>query len=165
MTLVSHQVKQLKSLLCSAYDEPETGERDEHLEEAAYRDSLLQQRLTSIHNSVLLRCDPPLANHLAAIGVEPQMYLLRWVRLLMAGEFSLQQVWLVWDAVFALTPQDFSLVEYLCVAMVRQLRPQLLAEKDCTGALMQLLNSRGEVDIDVVEVVRHAQRLRETMLS
>ena len=52
----------------------------------------LQSRLTRIHSTLLQKLDPPLATHLAALGVEPQMYLLRWVRLMLSREFELQQV-------------------------------------------------------------------------
>lgn len=57
-----------------------------------------------------------------------QIYLLRWVRLLLGREFhSLDDLMIIWDAVFAHSP-DLVLVDYICVAMLVFIREQ------CMGA-------------------------------
>eukprot|EP01006_Ploeotia_vitrea_P041925 TRINITY_DN66588_c10_g1_i1.p1 TRINITY_DN66588_c10_g1~~TRINITY_DN66588_c10_g1_i1.p1 ORF type:complete len:616 (+),score=74.61 TRINITY_DN66588_c10_g1_i1:22-1848(+) len=54
-----------------------------------------------IQNTLLKKLDPPLYNHLTNLEVEPQIYALRWLRLLFVREFLLDDVMILWDAVFA----------------------------------------------------------------
>ena len=49
----------------------------------------------------LKACDPTLHTRLAALGIEPQLYLLRWLRLFFGREFHLEDVKAIWDAIFA----------------------------------------------------------------
>jgi len=110
--------------------------------------SFLLHKLERIQGEMLRDLDEDLSLHLSQLGVEAHMYLLRWVRLLLSREFPMVQVWLLWDAVFALTPDDFSLVDHLCAAMVHHLRPRLIAETECHAALKHLLNFPQMVDLN-----------------
>jgi len=89
-----------------------------------------------IQHLVLKNKDPELYQHLESLKVEAQLYLLRWVRLLLGREFHLDDTLLVWDAIFAYSP-DFSLVEYICVAMLIFIRSQLL-DRDFSGCMTRL---------------------------
>jgi len=80
--------------------------------------------------------DPELHSHLDALKIEPQVFLLRWVRLLLGREFHLEDILILWDAIFSHNP-DLSLVDYMCVAMLMYIRSQLL-ERDYSGCLMRL---------------------------
>lgn len=51
--------------------------------------SSLVRRLDHIQGSLLSRFDPALNAHLCDIGVEPSMYLLRWLRLVFARELAM----------------------------------------------------------------------------
>ena len=77
-----------------------------------------------------LRCwqsaDPELAAHLCALDLEPHMYLLRWLRLLFAREFCIDKLFLLWDAIFALTPDDFEFCDYIALAMLWNSRENIL---------------------------------------
>ncbi|GMF16594.1 unnamed protein product [Phytophthora fragariaefolia] len=100
--------------------------------------SPLDDQMNRIHHHILSRCDPPTARHLAKLDVEPQIFLLRWVRVLMAREFETPQVWQIWDAIFSLTPTDFSFINLICVAIVREFREEILAAEDATNVLLNL---------------------------
>ena len=94
------------------------------------------------------------------------MYLLRWVRLMLSREFELQQVWLVWDAIFATSGADFALLEYICVAAVHLLRDSLLAERECTRVLVHLLRACGKThkrEMDVASILHVARQQQQVM--
>ncbi|TYZ65232.1 hypothetical protein PybrP1_012328 [[Pythium] brassicae (nom. inval.)] len=124
--------------------------------------SPLYDQMNRIHTHILGRCDPPLARHLSALGVEPQMFALRWVRVLMSREFAMAHVWHVWDAIFALTPCDFSFVNLLCVAAVREFRAEILAAEDTTGALLCFRDISDRLDAD--RLVDNARELYEALM-
>lgn len=91
-----------------------------------------------IQHQLLKNKDPELHDHLQALKIEPQFYLLRWVRLLLGREFhSLDDLMIIWDAIFAHSP-DLVLVDYICVSMLVFIREQLL-ERDSTGCLTRLM--------------------------
>lgn len=90
-----------------------------------------------IQHILLKNKDPELHDHLLALKIEPQFYLLRWVRLLFGREFHLDDLVLIWDAIFAHSP-DLVLVDYICVAMLVFIREQLL-DRDSTGCLTRLM--------------------------
>ena len=48
-----------------------------------------------------MQADPALHLRLGELGIEPQLYLLRWLRLLFGREFHFEDVKLLWDAIFA----------------------------------------------------------------
>lgn len=48
----------------------------------------------------------------------------RWLRLLFGGEFSSMDLLVLWDAIFATSPQDFALVNHIFVAMLVLIRIQ-----------------------------------------
>mmetsp|Transcript_21219 Transcript_21219/g.25694 ORF Transcript_21219/g.25694 Transcript_21219/m.25694 type:complete len:264 (-) Transcript_21219:1011-1802(-) len=80
----------------------------------------LMKRLEHIQHVLLQRTDPLLAAKLHMFGVEPHMFLIRWVRVLLAREVSMPQLLLIWDGIFSHTPNDFSLVDSLCVALLTE---------------------------------------------
>ena len=45
--------------------------------------------------------DPPLKQHLERLGIEPQLFLLRWFRVLFSREFHLDDAMRAWSAFFA----------------------------------------------------------------
>ena len=59
---------------------------------------------------MLRRVDAPLQRRLAELGIEPQLYLLRWLRLLFGREFHLVDSCVLWDAIFAFGTQVCHLV-------------------------------------------------------
>ncbi|GBG89205.1 hypothetical protein CBR_g48913 [Chara braunii] len=49
----------------------------------------------------LAAADPVLYNHMIALKVEPQLFALRWLRLLFGREFGLEDLLIIWDAFFS----------------------------------------------------------------
>ena len=50
--------------------------------------------------------DAPLRAHLAKLDVEPQLFLLRWLRVLFSREFHLEDALRCWDAIFSANAAD-----------------------------------------------------------
>lgn len=80
-------------------------------------------RSRRIHEEYLAEVDPELANHLQVIEILPQIFLLRWIRLLFGREFSLKDTLSVWDVLFA-ENLSLSLVDMTCLAMILRIRWQ-----------------------------------------
>ena len=85
--------------------------------------SSIAQRSKRIHEDYLRRADPELAEHLTTIEIIPQIFLIRWIRLLLGREFPFEGVLNLWDALFAVDP-SLSLVDLVCVAMLLRIRWQ-----------------------------------------
>ena len=102
-----------------------------------------------VHHSLLASLDPAVYRHLNAQDVQPQLYGLRWYRLLFAREFPLLDVCAVWDVAFSHTGSGggggveagggFVFADYLCVAMLHYVR-QALLQGDNTDCLRRLLH-------------------------
>ncbi len=76
-----------------------------------------------IHEGTLMKVDPELATHLKNIEILPQIFLIRWIRLLFGREFPFEHHLVLWDSIFAFDP-DLHLVPLICVAMLLRIRWQ-----------------------------------------
>ncbi|KAJ7535930.1 hypothetical protein O6H91_12G051100 [Diphasiastrum complanatum] len=129
----------------------------------------------------LAAADASLYVHFVELGVEPQFFALRWLRLLFGREFLLEDLLLVWDAIFAASNQVFpmeagneyfyvlkysartALIYALAVSMLLYLRPALLAAPDATACLQRLLNFPQASDVrSLIENAKLIQSLAET---
>ncbi len=63
--------------------------------------SVLGVKLRMIFEQIVRRHDAPLYTHLLELQIEPQLFGIRWLRLLFGREFSLQDLLVLWDAIFA----------------------------------------------------------------
>ncbi|EPQ28651.1 uncharacterized protein PFL1_03954 [Pseudozyma flocculosa PF-1] len=81
--------------------------------------------------------DPSLAQHLDALAIEPQLFALRWIRLIFTREFPLEDALKLWDGIFAMD-RSLALIDHVCVAMLMRVRNELLTA-DYSGALQALL--------------------------
>ncbi|KAJ8750733.1 hypothetical protein K2173_015914 [Erythroxylum novogranatense] len=111
--------------------------------------------------------DSSLHSHLVELGVEPQYFSLRWLRVLFGREFSLLDLLLIWDEIYAAdnnridkVPRDetgFSfaifnsprgaLISAVAVSMLLYLRSSLLATENATTCLQRLLNFPQNIDL------------------
>jgi TBC1 domain family member 5 len=89
--------------------------------------SLVVDRSRRIHDEYLGEVDPELANHLQVIEILPQIFLLRWIRLLFGREFNLKDTLSVWDVLFA-ENLSLSLVDMTCLAMLLRIRGQRMID-------------------------------------
>ena len=87
---------------------------------------------------LLLAKDYELAVYLQELGIQPQLYMLRWVRILLSQVFPLPDLLLFWDAIFASGP-PFVLVDHLCVTMLSLVRTAILG-RDYPTALSVLFH-------------------------
>ncbi|KAL8998493.1 MAG: hypothetical protein Q9169_002436 [Polycauliona sp. 2 TL-2023] len=99
--------------------------------------SPIVERSRRVHEVYLHQADPELATHLTAIEILPQIFLIRWIRLLFGREFPFDHVLALWDAIFAEDP-TLNLIDLVCVSMLLRIRWQLL-EADYSEALTLLL--------------------------
>ncbi|KAI9598221.1 hypothetical protein BDF19DRAFT_226276 [Syncephalis fuscata] len=110
-----------------------------------------------IHHELLKTIDNDLYEHLEELAIEPQIYAIRWLRLLFGREFPLADVYCLWDALFA-DDRSLSAVEYVCIAMLLFIREELLSE-DYSGCLHQLM--RYPTISDITVFVKQAVHLRQ----
>jgi TBC1 domain family protein 5 len=86
-------------------------------------ESAILIRCRRIFNSLLPRVDPALASHLEDLEISPQVFLMRWIRLIFGREFPFDDLLRVWDLLFAEDP-SIELIDYICVAMLLRIRWQ-----------------------------------------
>nr|XP_040044010.1 TBC1 domain family member 5 isoform X1 [Gasterosteus aculeatus aculeatus]XP_040044012.1 TBC1 domain family member 5 isoform X1 [Gasterosteus aculeatus aculeatus] len=94
-------------------------------------------KVNRIQDLLLKKNDVELHMHLNRLEIAPQIYGIRWVRLLFGREFPLQDLLVVWDALFA-DSITLDLVDYCFVAMLLYIRDALIASnfQTCLGLLM-----------------------------
>ena len=127
----------------------------------------------------LQKVDPALRAHLDKVGIEPQLFLLRWLRVLFSREFHLDDAMLIWDAAigtndpsdgddtsFSLdgdidynNPGVMDLIESTAVAMLVFVRVDVLSQDDFGSCLRRLQKFPPVEDVlALVERARFASR-------
>lgn len=101
----------------------EMGSSDLTTASAPSSSSPIVERSKRIHEQLLRQADLELAEHLSAIEVLPQIFLIRWIRLLFGREFAFDDVLSLWDVLFAEDP-TLDLVDLICVSMLLRIRWQ-----------------------------------------
>lgn len=147
--------------------------------------SAVLAKTTFVWDTLLKTMDKDLYTHLVSNEIEPQIFLLRWMRLLFCREFKLEDTLILWDAIFAdakkggssqcsLTYPSFGtdavaesvykesvqaaeslpLVDYIAVAMLRNIRGELLSmdQTELYGRLMKDDRAEGPRPIASVAV-------------
>ncbi|KAI1808417.1 RabGAP/TBC [Daldinia bambusicola] len=99
--------------------------------------SSIVEKSQYIHEVCLFKVDPELSTHLKNIEILPQVFLIRWIRLLFSREFPFNQMLVLWDTLFSVDP-SFRLIDLVCTAMLIRIRWSLL-NADYTVALQLLL--------------------------
>lgn len=114
-------------------------------------------KLTRVHDYILKKFDPELHLHLERLDIAPQIYGIRWVRLLFGREFPMQDLLVLWDALFA-DGIGFDLVDYVFASMLLYIRDLLLASDypQCLNCLM-----RYPPVADIHYLIEKARYLRE----
>uniref|UniRef100_A0A0P4WL95 Rab-GAP TBC domain-containing protein n=1 Tax=Scylla olivacea TaxID=85551 RepID=A0A0P4WL95_SCYOL len=121
----------------------------------------LVQKLTTIHDTLLQKHDPALYTHLARLEIPPQIYGIRWIRLLFGREFPLQDLLMVWDAIFSDIQPTFPLVDYLTIAMLIFIREPLLSG-DYTTCLKFLMRYPAAADVQyIIQLALHLRNPKQ----
>ncbi|KAG5646643.1 hypothetical protein DXG03_002633 [Asterophora parasitica] len=79
-----------------------------------------------IQFNFLRATDPLLWKHMQAAGIEPQIYGIRWLRLLFTREFNMTDSMKLWDGLFACDP-TFELAQWLQVTGPQMGLPEMIA--------------------------------------
>ncbi|RWS01123.1 TBC1 domain family member 5-like protein, partial [Dinothrombium tinctorium] len=103
--------------------------------------SFLSIKLKMIFEQILKRKAPDLYCFLETMQIAPQIFGIRWLRLLFGREYSMQDLLVVWDAIFA-DGVSFSLCDYIFVSMLIVIKKLLLSSSysECMAYLMKYPN-------------------------
>ncbi|CAA3026971.1 Ypt Rab-specific GTPase-activating GYP6 [Olea europaea subsp. europaea] len=122
--------------------------------------------------------DSSLHGHLVELGVEPQYFALRWLRVLFGREFSLEDLLIIWDKIFSYDNTKFNMpadndsdskfavlnsprgafISAFAVSIILHLRSPVLATENATACLKRLLNFPD--DINLVKLLAKATSLQ-----
>ncbi|XP_013395365.1 TBC1 domain family member 5-like isoform X2 [Lingula anatina] len=119
--------------------------------------NVIVNKLIRIQDYILKKYDIELHMHLERLEIAPQIYGIRWVRLLFGREFPMQDLLVLWDAIFA-DGISFDLVDYVFVSMLLYIR-DLLLTGDYVTCLTSLMKYPPVGDINYM--IEKALYLRE----
>ncbi|KAF9988487.1 hypothetical protein BGZ65_002973 [Modicella reniformis] len=95
----------------------------------------------------LERIDNELFLHLKSHDIQPQLFGIRWFRLLFGREFPMDDVLILWDGIFAKDP-GLEICIFIGLAMLLQIRDDLL-EQDFAGCLHKLMRYPSVKDVQL----------------
>lgn len=114
------------------------------------------EQLNYIKDKILIKEDLHLHNHLLKLDIPLAIFGIRWLRLLFGREFALQDLLLLWDAIFG-EGFELSLINFIVVAMLIRIRDKLIYS-DYTTCLTYLM--RYPTNVDVSLIIRHALHMK-----
>ena len=117
----------------------------------------LVDNLNYIQDELLRKHDPDLFSRLEKLEIFPQIYGIRWLRLLFGREFVFRDTLLLWDAIFADSCPP-SLCDQLVVSLLMSIRDLLLRYEyqDAVQLLMKLPSN-----LSVTYVTQFALHLKD----
>ncbi|TXT07366.1 hypothetical protein VHUM_03086 [Vanrija humicola] len=95
-------------------------------------------RCNYINSQLIRRIDPQLWERLDTEGIEAQIWLIRWIRLILTRELPFEQALRLWDGMFAEDP-GLGILDFVCVAMLLLIRNELM-DADYPTILTHLLH-------------------------
>ena len=101
--------------------------------------SSIVERSRHLHEDLLSRLDSELSLHLNVVGVVPQIYAIRWIRLLFGRELGFQDLLKLWDILFAESLRK-DVVDLTCVVVLLRMRWKLI-EADYSTAITSLTHA------------------------
>ncbi|KAF2068525.1 hypothetical protein CYY_010148 [Polysphondylium violaceum] len=104
--------------------------------------------------------EPQLYSYLKDLSIEPHLYSLRWIRIILAQIFPLGSLLLIWDATFKENVID--LLPFICVAMLVNIKDNIL-EKDYSECLQVLFHYPISNDID--QLLESSYSIRDRIYS
>jgi len=104
------------------------------------------QKCRDIQSKLLYKVDAQYSNYLNDVGIEPQLYGLRWIRLLFSREFHIRDVCGLWDGIFS---EGFEIVDYLCVAMLLFVKKSVI-DREQHQALRRIMKYPPVEDVHVL---------------
>lgn len=120
--------------------------------------SVLGIKLKMISENIVKNYDLELFNHLEALQIAPQIYGIRWMRLLFGREFEFLDLLTVWDSMIC-DQISMSLTDYIFAGMLVTIREELV-NGDYTDCLNNLMRHQFK---DVQYVIKLALHLRDPL--
>ncbi|KAG0375491.1 hypothetical protein BGX24_009017 [Mortierella sp. AD032] len=105
----------------------------------------------------LERVDNELYLHLKGLEIQPQLFGIRWFRLLFGREFPMEDVLNLWDGIFAKDP-SLNICIFIGLALLLRIRDELL-EEDFAGCLHKLMRYPSVKDVQ--QFIPQALRLQK----
>ena len=132
----------------------------------------LQKCCNYIQHKIVKEADPELYAKLDEFNIEPQLYAIKWIRTLFTRAFHVDDVYILWDAIFAAMAHDslenrkqdettcsplVRTVEFLAASIVMYVRTFVL-EHDYSSSLKRLMKFPPMEDVsNLVRGVRSLQ--------
>lgn len=114
-------------------------------------------KCTFIQNNILRQVDPELHRVLLSNNIEPQIWGIRWIRLIFGREFGFDGLLHLWDALFA-ADSSLALVDQVCVVILLSLRRQIMTSPHYSDILTLLLSSPLPFDMADLETSKYVAR-------
>eukprot|EP00727_Mastigamoeba_balamuthi_P012011 m51a1_g7432 hypothetical protein (523) ;mRNA; f:44502-46839 len=115
---------------------------------AEQQETPIVKRCKRVQNVLLRQKDPQLCDRLEALDIQPQLYCLRWLRLMFGREFHIQDLMTLWDGIFAYG-RSLALVDGIAVSMLIYVREQLFT-MDNMNAMRRLLKYPPVEDVSLL---------------
>jgi TBC1 domain family protein 5 len=127
-----------------------------------FTESTIMHKINYITSAVLKNNDIEIYNHLNKIEVTLHPFGIRWLRLLFLRELDFPNCLILWDAMFATDNKEFSLANYIFVALLTSIRDDLLKldNSSCMRLLMQ-----PQLHINSLDVLKIALYLQNPAVS
>ena len=130
----------------------EMGQAHEPTTSGLLNSSPIVERSKRIHEHYLQQTDPELAEHLAAVEILPQIFLIRWLRLIFGREFAFDDVLALWDVIFAEDP-GLDLIDLISVSMLLRIRWQRTCTRHQSICSHRNANNTSVLDADYTEAL------------
>ncbi|ODQ66467.1 RabGAP/TBC [Nadsonia fulvescens var. elongata DSM 6958] len=83
-----------------------------------------------IQSHILRIADAKLERTLSLAAIEPQLWAIKWIRLLFGREFPFQFTLHLWDTLFAVDGNSLVLVDYICAVLLLRIRWKIVASSE-----------------------------------
>ncbi|CAH7688653.1 rab-GTPase-TBC domain-containing protein [Phakopsora pachyrhizi] len=116
------------------------------------------EKCFEIFEIYLRQIDFELWDHLSRLEIEPQLWGIRWIRLLFTREFNYDESLKIWDAILAEDSSRLRLVDFFCLAMLLRIRDELLSSdsNQCLHLLLKYPRTNNDGDHRVEVLVYQA---------
>ncbi|KYQ88275.1 RabGAP/TBC domain-containing protein [Tieghemostelium lacteum] len=101
--------------------------------------------------------EPVLYNYLKELSIEPHLYALRWIRILLAQVFPLSSLLGIWDSLFK--DQVTNLLNYICISMLLNIKDRIIG-RDYSECLQVLFHYPIHIQ-DHYSLITQAYQIRD----
>ena len=122
----------------------------------------LYLKLHYLQHKLLKHFDLNLYTHFENLGLSPQLYMLRWIRVLFSREFFLDQIIQLWDELFV-SENLIEFIDYIVMAMIHNVRKELLQKKDMT--IIAILQNYPKEKIDIESLAMTARYIQNGQIK